>query len=344
MVTIKDVAAHAGVNPSTVSRVLKDSPLISPKTATKVRESMEILGYVPNRAAQILARGLTHNIGLIFPPLVTAERLSEPFFMHILSVISGLAKTNDFALQVATAMDPEDLLEQVRLMYQQKRVDGFILLYSDRDDPIRHYLLEEKVPFVVLGNQVDAKDGISYIDNDNRLMGEEALAYLHCQGHERVLFITDDLSTEVAKSRYQGYSRAAKTLGLPTYPAQLFDRENRSAFQDLLVLIKQEQVSALIVIADRVSVSLLHCLSNNGLKVPDDLSLITFNNSSYATLISPFLTTFDVNIDRLGQESFTTLLCQLKSPDLSPVQQIKVPFTLKERDSVRQIRKEETPE
>ena len=76
MVTIKDVAAKAGVNPSTVSRVLKDSKSISQKTKDKVRKAMAELGYVPNVAAQMLASGLTYNVGFIFPPLITPDRLN----------------------------------------------------------------------------------------------------------------------------------------------------------------------------------------------------------------------------------------------------------------------------
>ena len=119
MVTIKDVAAKAGVNPSTVSRVLKDNKSISQKTKDKVRQAMAELGYVPNVAAQMLASGLTYNIGLIFPPLLTPDRLSEPFFMQILSTITSEAKLHDFTVSIATGMTVDELEEQVKLMYRQ---------------------------------------------------------------------------------------------------------------------------------------------------------------------------------------------------------------------------------
>ncbi|MDY5974355.1 LacI family DNA-binding transcriptional regulator, partial [Streptococcus hyovaginalis] len=151
MVTIKDVAEKAGVNPSTVSRVLKDNRSISQKTKEKVRKAMSELGYVPNVAAQMLASGLTHNIGLVFPPLATPDRLSEPFFMRILSTITHEAKVNHFTISIATGTSLEELLEQVTLMHQQKRVDGFIILYSDQEDPIKTYLLQNNIPFVIVG-------------------------------------------------------------------------------------------------------------------------------------------------------------------------------------------------
>lgn len=151
MVTIKDVAAKAGVNPSTVSRVLKDNKSISQKTKDKVRKAMAELGYVPNVAAQMLASGLTYNVGLIFPPLIIPDRLNEPFFMQILSTITSEAKLNDFTVSIATGMTVDELEEQVKLMYRQKRVDGFIILYSDPEDPVRKYLMDNNVPFVIVG-------------------------------------------------------------------------------------------------------------------------------------------------------------------------------------------------
>lgn len=182
MVTIKDVAAKAGVNPSTVSRVLKDNKSISQKTKDKVRQAMAELGYVPNVAAQMLASGLTYNIGLIFPPLLTPDRLSEPFFMQILSTITSEAKLHDFTVSIATGMTVDELEEQVKLMYRQKRVDGFIVLYSDPEDPVRRYLMDNKVPFVIVGAPEGYENDITYIDNDNQLMGRRAVEYLYEKG------------------------------------------------------------------------------------------------------------------------------------------------------------------
>lgn len=150
MVTIKDVAQKAGVNPSTVSRVLKDNHSISEKTKEKVRKAMHDLGYVPNVAAQMLASGLTHNIGLVFPPITVTDRLSEPFFMQILTTITNEAKSHHFTVSIATGMTVDALEEQVKLMHLQKRVDGFIILYSEQNDPVRKYLLANKIPFVIV--------------------------------------------------------------------------------------------------------------------------------------------------------------------------------------------------
>ena len=102
MATIKDVAKKAGVSPSTVSRTLKDNPAISEETKIKVRAAMDELGYVPNIAAQVLATGLTHSLGVILPPLTNRENISQPFYMEILTAINEEASCNSQVVSIAT--------------------------------------------------------------------------------------------------------------------------------------------------------------------------------------------------------------------------------------------------
>ncbi|EIQ82153.1 UNVERIFIED_CONTAM: LacI family DNA-binding transcriptional regulator [Streptococcus canis] len=337
MVTIKDVAQKAGVNPSTVSRVLKDNRSISQKTKEKVRKAMADLGYVPNVAAQMLASGLTHNIGLVFPPIMTSDRLSEPFFMEILSTITSEAKNHHFTVSIATGMSLDDLLEQVKLMHLQKRVDGFIILYSVQEDPVRKYLMSNKIPFVIVGAPEGDANKITYIDNDNQLMAKTAVDHLYQKGHRQILFITDDLVSEVASERYIGYLKGCLKLSLETQPMLLFDRKDPVSVESLMENIRAFKATALVVIGDVLSVRMVQLLSFYNIKVPDDMSIITFNNSSYAKLIHPYLTTFDINVANLGKTSFKQLLDIINSKEQSLSQKIFVPFTLKKRESVRDI-------
>lgn len=339
MVTIKDVALKAGVNPSTVSRVLKDNHSISQKTKDKVRKAMNELGYVPNVAAQMLASGLTQNIGLVFPPITFKDRLSEPFFMQILSTITNEAKANHFTVSIATGMTVTDLEEQVKLMHLQKRVDGFIILYSEQDDPVRRYLMANKIPFVIVGAPEGFDNKITYIDNDNQLMAKSAVNYLYGKGHKKILFITDDLLSEVASERYIGYLKGCMKLGLDNKSMLLFDRKDPVLVESLIETIKEFKATGLIVIGDILSVRVTQLLSYYDLKVPDDISIITFNNSTYATLVHPYLTTFDINVENLGIVSFKQLMEIISSKQSSLSQKIFVPFTLKERESVRNISK-----
>ena len=183
MATIKDVARRDGVIPSTVSRTLKDNPSISKETKAKVRAAMDELGYVPNSAAQMLATGLTHSLGFVLPPLTDRENISQPFYMEIITAINEEASSNSQVVSIATDALLEELVKQVELMYRQKRADGFIILYSRTNDPVKDYLLKEKVPFVVVGAAVDNNDKVTYIDNDNKELGQEAVNFLRAKNN-----------------------------------------------------------------------------------------------------------------------------------------------------------------
>lgn len=338
MVTIKDVAKKAGVNPSTVSRALKNSQSISLKTKEKVKKAMDDLGYVPNFAAQMLASGLTQCVGVILPPLTTSDRISQPFFMEILTVINDEAKKKNFTVSIAAGDSFESLKDQATLMYRQKRVDGFIVLYSEKNDPVTFYLNQNNIPFVIVGSQESKENAVTYIDNDNQLMAKTAVDYLFEKGHKNILFVTDDEKAKVNSERYLGYALGTKTLKIKNYGNILFDRHNPFSLDNVITKIRKENITALIVIDDMLSVRVIQFLSFYNIKVPDQVSIISFNNSAYSKIIHPYLTTFDINIKQLGQSSLLGLLDRLHHHKTGYKKET-VPFHLKERESVRNLYK-----
>lgn len=340
MVTIKDVAKRAGVNPSTVSRALKNSSSISQKTKDRVKRAMDDLGYVPNLAAQMLASGLTYCVGVVLPPLSGPDRLSEPFFMEILTAINDEATNNNFTVSIATSNTLSDLKSQVQLMYRQKRVDGFIVLYSEEDDPVRRYLMKYKIPFVIIGAPVGDENETTYVDNDNQLMAKTAVDYLRQKGHQKILFITNDQKSDIYIERYIGYQKGMMKSNLRTYDSVLFDPKQPQLLQAFVEQIRQEEITALIIIGDVLSVKIIQFLSYYEIGVPEDISIVSFNNSDYATILHPYLTTFDINVDSLGRLSLHQLLEKIKDSQTQN-EKVLVPFSLKERESVRNLGKAE---
>lgn len=330
MATIKDVARRAGVIPSTVSRTLKDNPSISKETKAKVRAAMDELGYVPNSAAQMLATGLTHSLGFVLPPLTDRENISQPFYMEIITAINEEASSNSQVVSIATDALLEELVKQVELMYRQKRADGFIILYSETNDPVKDYLLKEKVPFVVVGAAVDNNDKVTYIDNDNKELGQEAVNFLRAKGHQKIGFVTDDLFGQVGQEHYQGYIEATNEFNLETYPELVFSSR---VIDSLIESLQSYQLTALIVKDDLIALRFIHWLNNQGIRIPEAYAIISFNNSIFAEIMHPFLTTYDINIKELGKESVQRLLDLLKNPQ-TKAQKITVPFRLIERESV----------
>lgn len=321
-VTIKDVAKLAGVNASTVSRAIHDSKAISDKTKEKVKKAMLELGYSRNAAAQTLASGKAGAIGVVFPPI--ENKSEQPFFMKILTAINEAARQNNITVSIASGHSNDELLSQVKVMYQEKRVDGFIVLYAGEEDDVRSYLITDKIPFVIVGSTIERANEITAVDNNNQLMGSEAANYLASLGHQQLAFISNTDSGEVFHERYQGFVLKTQSLGLK---GRLVKSKNK---------LDIGHATGLVVLDDILAIKVIQGLSEQGISVPADVSVISFNNSVFASLIHPYLTTFDINIRQLGHRSVQKLVHLLAYPD-DFKEKVTVPFELKVRESTKAV-------
>lgn len=321
-VTIKDVAKLAGVNASTVSRAIHDSKAISDKTKEKVKKAMLELGYSRNAAAQTLASGKAGAIGVVFPPI--ENKSEQPFFMKILTAINEAARQNNITVSIASGHSNDELLSQVKVMYQEKRVDGFIVLYAGEEDDVRSYLITDKIPFVIVGSTIERANEITAVDNNNQLMGSEAANYLASLGHQQLAFISNTDSGEVFHERYQGFVLKTQSLGLK---GRLVKSKNK---------LDIGRATGLVVLDDILAIKVIQGLSEQGISVPADVSVISFNNSVFASLIHPYLTTFDINIRQLGHRSVQKLVHLLAYPN-DFKEKVTVPFELKVRESTKAV-------
>ena len=321
-VTIKDVAKLAGVNASTVSRAIHDSKAISDKTKEKVKKAMLELGYSRNAAAQTLASGKAGAIGVVFPPI--ENKSEQPFFMKILTALNEAARQNNITVSIASGHSNDELLSQVKVMYQEKRVDGFIVLYAGEEDDVRSYLITDRIPFVIVGSTIERANEITAVDNNNQLMGSEAANYLASLGHKQLAFISNTDSGEVFHERYQGFVLKTQSLGLK---GRLVKSKNK---------LDIGQATGLVVLDDILAIKVIQGLSEQGISVPADVSVISFNNSVFASLIHPYLTTFDIKIRQLGHRSVQKLVHLLAYPD-DFKEKVTVPFELKVRESTKAV-------
>ena len=169
-VTIKDVAALAGVSPSTVSRTCKNNPSISEETKERVRKAMAELGYEPNFQASNLASQNSRTIGIILP--ASAKEVYEnSFYLEAIQGISHYCNGRQYMTTIVTGQDEAEILDAVRSMSRSGKVDGFIILYSKKDDPVIDYLFNEGLLYILIGKATQYTNQTIYIDNDNLLAG-----------------------------------------------------------------------------------------------------------------------------------------------------------------------------
>ena len=337
-VTIKDVAALAGVSPSTVSRTCKNNPSISEETKERVRKAMADLGYDPNFQASNLASQNSRTIGIILP--ASAKEVYEnSFYLEAIQGISHYCNGRQYMTTIVTGQDEAEILDAVRSMSRSGKVDGFIILYSKKDDPVIDYLFNEGLLYILIGKATQYTNQTIYIDNDNLLAGREAAEYLYQLGHRRIAYLGSDSSLMFSADRKAGYQLALASHQLPVRPEYCVEVKNVSENNEEAIrglLMQKDRPTAILVSDDILAVSLERVCLENHLAIPEDLSIISFNNSLFARLTSPQLTSIDIGAGQLGSEAASQIINHIENPNLLATK-IIVPHHLIERDSCCKI-------
>ncbi|PYZ97412.1 LacI family transcriptional regulator [Alteribacter lacisalsi] len=345
-ITIKDVAKRANVAPSTVSRVIANSPRISQRTKEKVREAMNELGYHPNFNARSLANQSTKTIGLVMPNSAN-KTFQNPFFPEVIRGISTKAHMLEYGLYLSTGQTEEEIFEEVQHMVQGRRVDGIILLYSRVNDKVISYLYEQNFPFTVIGRPYDARmSNITYVNNDNFKAAKTVTEYLLLLGHERIAFIGGNLDFVVTVDHMEGYERALKNAGIRLRDDYVvFHEEIQEGGQEAVIdlMSLKEPPTAMLVADDMMTFGVLRMLSEMDMKVPDDVSIVSFNNVMISELSAPPMTTVDINIYSLGYEAATCLIEKIMHPAVTP-KKVLIPHKLIKRQSCQRQAKKLAPQ
>ena len=337
-VTIKDVAALAGVSPSTVSRTCKNNPSISEETKERVRKAMAELGYEPNFQASNLASQNSRTIGIILP--ASAKEVYEnSFYLEAIQGISHYCNGRQYMTTIVTGQDEAEILDAVRSMSRSGKVDGFIILYSKKDDPVIDYLFNEGLLYILIGKATQYTNQTIYIDNDNLLAGREAAEYLYQLGHRRIAYLGSDSSLMFSADRKAGYQLALASHQLPVRPEYCVEVKNVSENNEEAIrglLMQKDRPTAILDSDDILAISLERVCLENHLAIPEDLSIISFNNSLFARLTSPQLTSIDIGAGQLGSEAASQIINHIENPNLLATK-IIVPHHLIERDSCCKI-------
>lgn len=337
-VTIRDVAALAGVSPSTVSRTCKNNPSISEETKEKVRAAMAKLGYEPNFQASNLASQSPRTIGIVLP---VSERFIyvNSFFLEIIAGINQYCNTHQYTTTLITGQTEEEVLQVIRSMIRTGQTESFILLYSKQKDPITEFLYNEGLLFAMIGKAYQFANQTIYVDTDNILAGQEATEYLYQLGHRKIGYIGYENTLLFSSDRKYGYQLAHLEHELPINPDYFIEIEDsfKEMPQALTDLLKDpERPTAFVVTDDFLGIALERSCREAGLSIPEDLSIISFNNSLFAQMTLPPLTSIDINCLQLGIEAAVQIINHLENPNLTATKTI-VPHEIVERESCRKI-------
>ena len=328
-VTIKDVAKAAGVSASTVSRALHNNNRISPEVRARVQRIAQEMDFHPNQMARSLVSRQTRIIGVVFPDNVSMN-LGNPFYPSVLQGLGHAASERRYHLLLITGSSTLSSEEASRQAVESGYVSGLVYLTA-QNRPIG----DDSVPSVVIGHPMEKRFSV---DNNNVQAGYDATMHLIRNGHRRILLMGFDARYMFTVDRREGYEKALSESGiavqqswiLPSRPMQ----ENIETLR--LLFLSPPAPTGVVCMDDAQAIALSHQLSEIGLKVPQDVSLIGFNNTEASRYHHPPLTTFDTEPYQLGVHAMNLMLDILQGNVTDPLS-IDVPFRFIQRQSVQTI-------
>lgn len=285
--TILDVAARAGVHPATVSRTLSRPEKVAPATRKRVEAAVEKLGFVPNRAAQVMKTGRTGNVAVIVPDI------TNPYFSSMVRAVERSARTGD--LQVLLADTSEHPREEVRAARTLSHdVDGFVILSPRR----LHRELDAlgSKPAVFVNRPVPGYGAV--LLRSAPAVGD-AMAHLKSHGHRRLAFLGGPSGSWAAGERRAAVRRTAGEAGVEVaivdVPAPTFE-----AAADAVPKVVRSRSTAVMAFNDQMALGVIAGLAQLGITVPDDMSVIGFDDVPMAAMVAPALTTIRLPTERAG--------------------------------------------
>ena len=340
-VTIKDVAALAGVSTSTVSRVCTGNPSISKQTRERVRKAMAELGYEASSSSESQPNQAINLIAIVLPPS-DQTAYENTFYLKAIRGIGQVCNQRQVACTIITGTDYDEILQSIQMLHRSGRTDGFILLYSRKNDMVVDYLYSHGLLYVVVGKPNEYAKQTICIDNDNLLASRDATEYLLNLGHRRIGFLCEKNDYAYSFDRKSGYQLALLQIDIapvPEFCVELegFPTEDTIPLQTLLS--REDRPTAFVVGDDLLAMALERVCSQMGLTIPGDMSVIAFNNSLYVQLASPQLTAVDINSFQLGYEAANQVINHAENPNLMATK-IVVPHQILERGSCRRIEEE----
>jgi len=309
--TIEEVASAAGVSRSTVSRVVNGSTAVSPEALESVKRAIEELSYVPNRAARSLASKQTHAIALIVPE-DTTRFFGDPFFAAIVAGITGALRGSDYLLNLLIASD--DPGDKMTSFVRNGGVDGALIVSHHTSDAFIERVADA-VPVVWGGRPVRIREGDYVVDVDNVAGARTATQHLIDTGRTRIATISGPITMVSSVDRVQGFRGALADAGLSPFAEEAGDYSESSGADAARRILADGLPDAIFVASDLMARGALTALRAAGIRVPEDVALVGFDDSSVALSTDPQLTTMRQPMYAQGEAMAGVLLSRLAGRD-----------------------------
>lgn len=325
--TIEEVAAAAGVSRSTVSRVVNGSTAVSPAALEAVRRAIAELGFVPNRAARSLASRQTNAIALVIPE-DTTRFFGDPFFAAIVSGITGALRRSDYVLNLLIASD--DPGDKMTGFVRNGGVDGALIVSHHTSDAFVDRIADA-VPVVWGGRPLHPRPGAYVVDVDNVAAARTATQHLIDGGRTRIATIAGTSTMIASADRRRGFRDALADAGLEPFAEAKGDYTEASGADAAARILSEGRPDAIFAASDLMARGALTALRSAGLRVPEDVAVVGFDDTHVAVSTDPPLTTVRQPMRAMGEAMAEVLLSHLAGDE--PPQVTTLPTELVVRGS-----------
>ena len=332
MSTIREVAKLAGVAPITVSRVLNKKGPVRPETRARVEAAAAALNYVPNMLARSFRSQRTETLGLIL------SDITNPFWTTVARGVEDVASRQGFNVIFCNTDENHAKQEQYLALLLQRRVDGILLVPARSTPDAVLQVQSQNVPIVVLDRRVPGVE-VDVVRGTSTKGAQTLVEHLLALGHRRIAAFSGPADISSSEERIQGYRQALLAAGVIIEPELIFQDQFSIAggmamaerFLELAV-----QPSAIFAGNNFVALGALQRLTTAGYTVPDDISLVSFDDVPSYYMVDPFLTVVAQPAYEMGERAAEMLLQRIMDPSAGPPREVTLPTQLIVRKSARE--------
>lgn len=336
--TIYDIAKKLNVSVATVSKVINHYPDVSVKTRKKIQDFLNEINFQPNSHAQTLSTKKSWMIGVVYYE-DTGVGMRHPYFSAVIDAFKKSVESVGYSIHFGS--------KNSRLMndnfldyFRYRQVDGIVVMCTGTEDQKTTEMIESEIPTLIVDMQVD---GATTVTSNNELGCQMAIEYLVQNGHTKIAHIAGSQNENwISNTREQGYIKAMKDQqltiedGYIQYGLDFAFESGYKAMKQLIAL--PNRPTAVFVASDLMAAAAIEAIVDSGMDVPNDISVIGFDDIELAQFLKPKLTTIRQNTEMIGQEAASLLVEQIEKKKKTKVKRI-IPVEFIERQSCKKIEK-----
>lgn len=328
-ITINDVAQFAGVSKKTVSRVINNQSEITETTREKVLNAIEILGYRPSKVAQALATKRTETLGLLI------GEIANPYFSDVAQGILEVAQKNNYSVLIFNT-NSEPKIEQLAInTLLDHNIDGVIVFPTWENIKWFSEIISKHIPIVFIDSEAESSGRIGQIMTMKYEGARQATQHLIHKGHQHIGMIACKANQPIEFDRVRGYRDALINSGIP-YREELVILEGSPEIEDGYLnthklMINHPEISAIFCFNDLMAMGCIQACKDLGKRIPEDIAVVGYDDIRFSSLLTPSLTTIQVNKKELGIQAASLLIKMLKNPnEVYPTHYIETNLVVRE--------------